>query len=391
MVLNSKENDKEYIKNFLSGYINFYKINLSLYGSDKRMYKIHKIKTMLIYLGIPLKYKRIFEICSPIYLPIEFVFSFLILIYKFMISFFYALRTKKEMPAGKTLMLATDTPSFMWHHYFKGNPHETEIRAVQIPFINSETPYETYSMYSLIKCKDCRRALILSIRLLCHVFKKYCHTDHLFRAYAAYEYFLACIYVERSDESNRFLFVSTNDRWAYLFFNDKKHSNIFVQHGLIGTQIKCKAPHTAYYMSKKQQEFFEKNIFIGKPAKSHFRSSLEFTATEKLKNNGKINLLIICCNNYLDLERKCISELIKSNKYNVYIKPHPLFRDYSEYYALKDKYDIMVLEKADYPQVDKVLSYDSALACEYEGNEVPVLRYSDSDFDKKFQLLLGIE
>lgn len=384
--------DKDYIKFFLSGYLNFYKGNLLLSGLNKWRYKQFKIKSALIYLGLPLKYKRLFEILSPIYLPGEFIFSLFILVYKYLISSFHALRVKKEMPVGKILMLALDIPLFKLSQILKCFPKDEEIKAVQIPFINSETPYDTYSMYSVVKFNDCGRALILSVRLLLRIFKKYHRYDFLFRAYAAYEFFLSCMYVEHSDESNQFLFVSMNDRWAYLIGNDTKHLNIFIQHGILDERIhyfKFKAPHTAFYINRQQQEFFERKMFIGKPQECNYRPCLEFTSNDKLRQNGNPNLLIICCNKYFELERVYIKQLAKNNKYNIYIKPHPGFKDYNEYYVLQKKYDFVILNKEDYPHVDIVLSYDSTLACEYEDVGVPVLRYCDTNFDEEFKIMVG--
>lgn len=381
--------NNKYIRYFLSGYYNYYKISLLKSGLNKNQYKMYKLKATLIYLGIPLKYKYFFEVFRPVYLPAEFIVSLLILIYKFIISSFCALGVKREMPVRKILMLALNIPLFRVKQMLKCYPQKEQIEFIKIPFIKSETPYKTYSMYSGIKFEDCRHALILSIYLLFNIFKKFHRYDFLFRSYSSYEFFLSCLYVEHSNESNRFLFVSTNDRWAYLFGNDTKHLNIFIQHGLPGEPIKFKAPHTAYYMNRKQQMHFEKNIFIGKPVESYCRPCLIFNANEKLKNNGKPNLLVICCNNYLDLERKYIHELANINKWNIYIKPHPGFKDHSDYYILQNKYDLVVLDKEDYPRVDKALSYDSALAVEYEDAGVFVLRYSDANFDEEFQALIN--
>ena len=70
--------------------------------------------------------------------------------------------------------------------------NQGEIKAVSIPFIKSETPYETYSLYSMLSGRDCIRALILSFSLVFIIFKKYSKYDFLFRAYASYEFFLSC-------------------------------------------------------------------------------------------------------------------------------------------------------------------------------------------------------
>lgn len=388
---NKKMLNRKYINNYIGGYTNTYRINLLQSGLEKSHYKKKKIVSMMMYLGIPLKYKRVFEIMSPSYLAVEFIFSLFILAYKCIVSFFFTLKTKNVVQMKKIQIFPLRMPSYRLREILKCYPKEKEIIAIRVPFVKSETTYKEYSMYSGIKKRDCGRALLLSVRLLFIVFYRYHKYDFLFRTYNSYEYFLSCLYIEQSDESNQFIYFSTIDRWAFLFGNDTYHQNVFIQHGILEGSIqfvKYRAPNYVYYINKHEQMVFEQNIYLGKPRSTYYRPGLEFTSNEKLKDNGKLNLLIICCNRFLDQEKKYIQQLAEKGKYNIYIKPHPGFKDHSEYFALQKKYKLEILDKGDFPAVDKVISYDSTLAIEYENMGVSVLRYDDANFCDEFYRMI---
>ena len=390
-MLNITGYDKEYITYFLNGYTNCYRLNLLKCRDGKWQYKRYKIGLVLMYLGLPLKYKYNLAMLSFMFLPLEFIFSLFYLFYKFSISILGVSKYKKEYIKGEVLYLDLGIPCFRMNNILKSYPYKEQIKVVCIPYIKSGMSCVNFSIYSGLKINDCMRALKLSVILLIHMYKKYYRYDFLFRAYSSFEYFLSCIYIEHSDETNRFLYVSTYDRWAYLMGNDAHHSNIFIQHGILEGEgwLRYKAPHTAYYINRQQQKYFEDNIFIGMPIETYHRPCLEFTSNERLIRNGKINVLIVCCNSFFDYEKKIIQQIMINSNFNVYVKPHPGFKDHSEYYKLQKQFNIEILNKEDYPCVDVILSYDSTLACEYEEVGVPVLRYSDAGFDREFKKLIS--
>ena len=152
--------------------------------------------------------------------------------------------------------------------------------------------------------------------------------------------------------------------------------------------IKYNGPFTAYYINNQQRLYFESEIFTEKVMEFDYRPCMKFTANDKLQDNGKINLLVICCEKFLNLEKKYIPLLVESDIYNVYVKPHPETKNFEEYLNLQRGYNFVLLESRDYPHVDLVLSYESTLAYEYEDVGVNVLKYNDINFDDKFQLML---
>lgn len=77
-----------------------------------------------------------------------------------------------------------------------------------------------------------------------------------------------------------------------------------------------------YYINKSQRDICNKYMFNNVPKDLYF-AQMEFTANEKLLMNGKRNVLLVCETIYFYTEKKIIEEISKTNKYNLYVKPHP--------------------------------------------------------------------
>jgi len=268
---------------------------------------------------------------------------------------------------------------------------EIKMSFLGIPFISNKME-DSVKILAFLNFTDLWKSLVLSVKTSLYLYCKYSKTFQMFRAHSSYEFYITCFFVEKTPSEISFVYFSLIDKWAYLFANDTKHSNILIQHGILEDipYVRMNAPHKVYYVNKKQKEILEKRLFSIKPVISQFRPLLQFSGEQKLLKNGKMDVLVVCCPKFIEQERRIIGAIATVNKYNLYVKTHPGFSNNEMYDELQSKFKFVLLEKYDYPKVNYVVSYNSTLAIEYMDVGVTVYKYDDSDFENNFKKLLEI-
>jgi hypothetical protein len=267
-----------------------------------------------------------------------------------------------------------------------GNAHikPGDVTIITIPLMNSRIfdGFLTIPLLSCVSAIQICKAFVYSIQMSLFMAKKYGKTDVLFRSYSAFDFFLACFCFGRLDNSNEVIYTSTYSRWGYLFANLSVRTT-FLQHGMLGSDLcflkKTGCPDIAFFLNEEEKVNCCKQLFT-KVSESHFLEGLKFTSNEKLLNNGKVNVLIVCNLIHFDKEEAIVRELHKSGAYNVYIKPHPL-GSYLKYEKLGEEIPLIILLKIDYPKVDMVISYKSTLAIEYRDAGVKVIWHDDKQVE----------
>lgn len=364
---------KEYVKYYIYGYLNsYYSDSGFIFDPSKESYKQYRIRFVLRYLGIKETSWNLSWL-SP-FLSISEAFFATIL--TFIRSIIVSLRltfVKRQIPEGRLFFASFGLDSFR----IKGllaSIRPQEVSTMRIPFIKNRYSENQIDIISVLSLNDVLDSLIASWKTIWTLYHKYRHRDPLFRSYSSFEYYLTCQFVSKTSSHNRFVFINTYDRWAFLMCNTREST--FIQHGKLMDYIKfirIGTPYYAYYLSKKQGKVLEKVLFDNTPHEVKLMRPIEFTCNEILLNNGEKNVLIVCSNNFIDKEWE-ICRLIKG-KCNIYIKPHPADKDNPEYKKMVDNYNCRIVPKTGYPKVDVVISYDSTLADQYEDVDVKVIRY----------------
>lgn len=373
------------IKYFVYGYLNRILTNKSGYGESYGGRSA--VKSIQVYLGLSDSFTPLLKILLPI-LPItDFFVSILFLVYKFLKCLVLSSLSKKKQYNNLNLCLNLNFPKERALSLFNIIQNK-QLTFISIPFVrNNMKEFSSVSVLNVLPIKDIFLAFFKSFRTIILMHYRYGINYQLFRAHSSFEYYLLSLFVLRCNNTNRFIYFSLIDRWAYLLANDRNHDNILIQHGsLINLPfVKMKAPREIYYINEEQKKLLETVLFSSLPQISSFRPNMIFNSYNKLVNNGKINILLVCCPKYIEQERKIISGLCSTFKYNLYIKKHPGFKNDELYDKLKANYTFYILDKYDYPKVDIVISYDSTLAIEYADAGVEVHKYSDLNFDDYFE------
>lgn len=268
-----------------------------------------------------------------------------------------------------------------------------EVAVIAYPGMDSAlyAGYEQHPLLDGIRYADIGRAYLRSMALTLFMHAKYGKRDMLFRSYSSFLFFLACRYFHTLDRSNTVIYWDTYSRWGSLF-GHLPHRTIFLQHGILGQPMgflkKVGAPDEAYYLNRAEERICRHSLFTRTPSATRYLDGLTFSANEKLLRNGRPNILIVCNHNYLDKERAIVEALLKGCTVNIYIKPHPLDARHP-YIELCSRYGCTLLEPADYPEADAVISYLSTLATEYEEAGVRVLRHDQSTPERLAQAVGG--
>ena len=362
-----------FIKYYLSGYVNHeLEFKYFVFKGDKKDYQKFKFQLTLNYIGFGKKIN--FPNCLYGFLAfIEYFISIFIITGKMVISTFFKIccRTTKINIPYLTPGLEISNARFQKLY---GDVINKPITAIKIPYLKTQYASPKISLYRGIKLADVFYAYFLALKTICYMYWKYIGRDFLFRNYSSFEYYLMCFFVLRNPNVT-YIFHNQIDRWAMLFSNAK--NNIFIQHGKIEESakfIKINAPKKAYYLNESQKKVLDVVLFKDIPIEYDFRPHLKFTNSEKLINNHKKNVLIVSGLDFLDEEIPIIKKISKKN-INIYLKPHPKDKSLSRYEELKNLYDIIILDKDEFPNVDVVVSYNSTLAYEYEDAGVQVIRY----------------
>jgi len=379
--------NKVFLRYFISGYLNRFNANQLVY-SEISSAKRKSIRTLQVYLELPDKYVPLLNILAPV-LPIcDMVISLVRVFFKFILCVIRLIPSHHQsIPSGYFFVQLNMLPGKV-NNMNKVVP-EIEKTYLEIPFIKNQMTGGV-NILPYLNVVDLWESMLLSVRTIIFLYWKYSKNYQMFRAHSSFEFYLTCMFVRKTPNDRSFVFYSLIDRWAYLFANDSKHSNILIQHGILGDVpfIKMKAPHKVYYVNKEQKQILDKRLFRIPPMESLYRPMLQFSGDEKLLKNDREDILLVCCPKFTEQERSIIDSICKTNRYNLYVKTHPGFSNNDIYDELQSKYGFILLDKYDYPKVDFVISYNSTLAIEYMDVGMVVYKYDDADFNRKFNQLL---
>lgn len=129
-------------------------------------------------------------------------------------------------------------------------------------------------------------------------------------------------------------------------------------------------------------------MFSNTPEARYF-AKMEFSSNDKLRNNGKKDVMLACELIYFETEEKIIKDISGNSHLNLYVKPHPQ-NSIVKYTALQEQFGFVMLGKTDFPKMDYVISYDSTILLEYQSNGVKTLMYEDPDYQIEYQKLLNL-
>lgn len=381
----NKQQRKAMFLAFCYGYLNDKAVKERVSSSDIgfKSFRDYKIYYTLVYLGLSnSKYYKIFHFFLNRVAFIEYPLSFLFLFYKFVIAICrYIAQKKQKPPRDKILYYSSGLPKERIRRLIK----KIELDLNEITIVTNHNDIKDYAgcsvlpLLSIVSIADLLCSLWYSCKFLIFFYHRYGRNDLLFRLYSSFDFFLYFVFVIECKENNKFLFFDSYSRWSYLY-NEVKVNHIWVQHGILGEDIswiKLNNINNTYFLNPKQKDICERMLF-GHKTNAHYMKRLEFCSNEKLANNGKMDLLLVCNLLFWPIE-KAIVETCENFDVNIYLKPFP--KDDPEKYksfALKNK-NIYVLDRYDYPEVDFVISYISTLADEYEDNGIEVVRYEGSD------------
>lgn len=367
---------KKYYAYYLKGYLNE-KINyhsLLNYQGFEGSFKSYKIKLAFRYLGLKqFKFDNriillIFELC-------DFIMSYIMTFIKFIKSIVLKICIKKcKYPSGKLLMLGIAP----FTTYTKGvlkKEFPGSVTYLHIPFTPHENGGDNMNVLCCLSVFDLFKSLWASWCLNTFLFFKYGKIDCMFRAHSSYEFFLGCLFVEKTENNNTFVMCNIIDRWAFLISSSKARK-IFIQHGKTQRTkfIKIGTPDIAYFMNDDQRIVHEEFIFKSKPNDTRVLSVFEYSGNNSLINNGKKNVLLVCNTLFIEAERRII-EYMANIDVNLYLKPHPLTKTLDDYEKMKSLRSFYYVPKGLCPKVDCVISYESTLADEYESVGAFIIRY----------------
>ena len=365
-------------KNYIFGYINEYhnfnditrKLNIS--------YKEQKITRTLNYLNVTSN-RELFRKIILFVAKFEVIINIVILFLNFFKYFFKSFFVKKVKVNNCKIVLGIDPSEvYLTNILVSSEIKVTDVIVLKIPSFREEFPnFKKINLLTGVGCKEIFKSFVMSVKIVLVMNKKYSKRDFLFRSYSSLEYFMTCYFIERTSTSNKYIFNNTYDRWAFLF-GGLSHETYFIQHGIISDSIrliKIGSADFACYLNSRQRIICEKLLFKSSPKVFAYRKPFVFNSFDKLINNEKENVLLICNNMYFENEINIINDLTKKN-FNLYIKPHPT-DDESNYIKLNDDKKFVILGKNEYPKMDFVISYVSTLADDYEINGCIVIRYED--------------
>lgn len=317
--------------------------------------------------------------------PIEKYISYIICTFTFIVySLMFIFVKRKQYEGMKFCPKLTIYEKMFINIYKSAGYGEKDVTHIYIPgqsYTYKELP--SVSVFSGISYGQLCKAYVYSIRMCSFMINKYRKEEVSFRAYSSFPFFVCFFFVENLDNSNELVMYNHYDRWMYLL-GSSHLKRTYIQHGKLGyDQIKRIKCDVAYYINHEQQTILEHTLFDNKP-EARFRKSFEYSGMDKLIRNGNKDVLIVCFE-LLSEKHENVVKCLAGRNINIYLKPHP-GDDLNKYDSLTKGYpNVVVLGLFDYPKVDYVISYNSSLADEYEMHDIPVLKYSDSDYDDKFK------
>ena len=367
--------EKKYRQYYVYGYINTRNIN-NCFGNvnEEESFVNRKIKDTFGYLGIKIPTGDYTKWAGVITF-FEILASLILVTIRFICVCVRKLFILKKKPEGLNLFAPLSAAQYRVKDMLR-SLDGIEVTSVHIPFIKNSYKDKEIELLSVVSLKDVYDSFISAIGMVCFITKKFGKYDILFRSYSSFEYFLACRFVQKVEEKNKFVYYSTYDRWGFLFCGANTEVT-FIQHGKLDyiTQlIRVGTPTIAYYISPEQKIVLEDTLFTTRVNDIRYRKMLQFTNNEVLNHkNGKPNVLIVSASYFTDAVLQITKLLYKET--NLYVKPHPGEKKLEIYDVLEKDFGVVMLNKTDYPEVDVVLSYNSTLADEYDMAGVRVIRW----------------
>jgi hypothetical protein len=367
--------ETKYRRYYIYGYINNRNISRTFGNVHKdESFVNQKIKETFRYLGMKSPdgdYSKWKEVIS----FVETVLSLLLVTWHFLVVSVKKVFKKKISLQGCNLIAPLSAAQYRVKDMLR-SLDGVEVTTVSIPFIDNSYHNNEVDILSVISYADICEAYSSALGMIFFMKRKYGKDDILFRSYSSFEYFMACQFVKRVENSNNIIYYSTYDRWGFLFCGANT-TVTFIQHGkldYITKLIRVGTPTVAYYISPGQKKVLEDTLFVSEPQTTRYRKMLQFTHNEILNHeNGKKNILIVSYSKVTDAVAQIVKMLVEDT--NIYVKPHPGEMKLDVYDQLERDYGITLLEKTDYPEADVVLSYNSTLADEYEMAGVRVIRW----------------
>ena len=378
----------QFQKWYIYGYLNLYYNSLSLIDPNTD-YKNFKIRQTIDYLNIGVRFHGFFRFILKHIGIFESIISVMIVFGQFTkvsINYFFV---KKQLQKGRSFFyrIGKDKIDELLSKTDIKNHDLIEV-IILSKNGNRTEQHRCISLLTGLDFSELLESFCTSIKTIFLMREKYGKRDFLFRSYSSFFYFLVCFYFKKLDKDNTVYYTSLTDRWSFLFAH-LDCNVIFLQHGLVLDLNFIKRIGTvnrAYYINEEQKNICEKILFANHPQTDYLRS-MKFTSNEKLVNNGKTNVLLICNMLFWDKEQELIRVLSSNNKCNLYIKPHPSYSK-EAYYKKAEEASMIILDNGDYPQVDIVISYKSTLAIEYLDNGIKTIIYDNENFGI---ILNGIE
>ena len=197
----------------------------------------------------------------------------------------------------------------------------------------------------------------------------------LYPIYNYWEFCLASRCVERIIQKKDIFFSNQSDRWALLFDNLPSKSKTLLQHGVdvnYGDKIvKLTNIDHFYAISNGSWQNSYKYLLNCKPDLHIMKPTIELSEIKE----DNVSVLIISNLIYIDIETKIMDKL-RRLPVKLYVKKHPGENNEDNYQQLRDKYGFILITGKFFPKVDYVISYESTLAYEYMGYNVPVSFFS---------------
>ena len=386
--------NKQMFLHYIYGKVNEYYMYKEYRMAPGDSYKEFRISMTFSQLGLSEKHRSFYISLIRFASHFEVLISLLVLIGRLFKSIWLTCSQKRVLIDNKKLIL--NIPCRQVNTLFKKANIETkDICVVESPYCRNKLFENNWgnkiALHSNLTIKEVFSAFLLGCKMTVCLKQKYGSRDCMFRSYSSFEYFLCYYFFKKLNPSNTVYFVSTNDRWTYLF-GHLENKTVFIQHGALNKNKVLFIMSTVgkadegYYFDQIQRSICNKYMFSNTPKDFYF-TKMEFTANEKLLNNGKKHILLVCELIYFYKEKQIIEEISATNKYNLYVKPHPQ-NNPIRYKELQDTFDFVLLGKFDLPAVDYVISYDSTLVLEYQGRGVKTLMYEDPDYETEYKALL---
>jgi hypothetical protein len=234
---------------------------------------------------------------------------------------------------------------------------------------------EFHSIHNFLNLADHAYSYLNSILSVLYLLFTLNEKKDILQCYVAYEWFLAYQALTKIKGIENVFYSNHYDRWTVLFDHifSNKH-NTLVQHGILPNDLdlpyKIKNINTIFILNEESKKSF-KEIFDLKETKFLNQNTiLELIDIEKTKPT----ILIIGQPHSINREIE-LGKLL-AEKYQLLIKPHPLYDD-SKYYSIENA--TLIKDKDFYPKTDVALCYESTLGLEYESSGVNVIWWKELD------------